>query len=48
MYLEMSIGRLEAALAIALLMIGLAGVVLVVMKWAGGRHPGDLNRLRSF
>ncbi|MBD3315159.1 MAG: ABC transporter permease subunit [Chitinivibrionales bacterium] len=37
MYLEMSIGRLEAALAIALMMIVLAGGVLVLVKWVGGR-----------
>ncbi len=41
MYLEMSIGRLEAALAIALMMILLAGVVLVIVKWVGSRHGSD-------
>lgn len=41
MYLEMSVGRLEAALAIALMMILLAGVVLVIVKWVGSRRGGD-------
>lgn len=43
MYLEMSIGRLEAALAIALLIIVLAGVVLLVVKLAGGYSASQLQ-----
>ena len=35
-YLEMSVGRLEAALAVSLMMIAMAGVVLLVVKLAGG------------
>jgi len=36
-YLEMSVGRLEAALAVSLMMIAMAGLVLLVVKLAGGR-----------
>ena len=35
MFLEMSVGRLEAALSVSLLMIGLAGIVLLIVKLAG-------------
>jgi len=35
MYLEMSVGRLEAALAVSLMMIAMAGAVLLVVKLAG-------------
>lgn len=35
MYLEMSVGRLEAALAVSLIMIAMAAVVLLVVKLAG-------------
>ncbi len=45
MYLEMSIGRLEAALAIALMMMALAAVVLVIVKWAGGRQTDETVRM---
>lgn len=37
MYLEMSVGRLEAALAVSLMMIALAVLVLVVVKLASER-----------
>ena len=37
MYLEMSVGRLEAALAVSLMMIAMAAMVLLVVKLAGGR-----------
>jgi len=36
MFLEMSVGRLEAALAVSLMMIALAAVVLLIVKLAGG------------
>jgi len=36
MYLEMSVGRLEAALAVSLMMILMAAVVLFIVKVAGG------------
>jgi molybdate transport system permease protein len=45
MYLEMSIGRLEAALAIALMMMILAAIVLVIVKWAGGRQTDETVRM---
>jgi molybdate transport system permease protein len=45
MYLEMSIGRLEAALAVALMMIALAALVLVIVKWSGGSRADDTVRL---
>lgn len=45
MYLEMSVGRLEAALAVALMMILLAVLVLVAVKLAGGRGAGRLERM---
>ncbi len=44
-YLEMSIGRLEAALAISLMMIALAGVVLVIVKWVGNSRDGQTVRM---
>lgn len=45
MYLEMSIGRLEAALAIALIMIGLAAAVLVIVKMVGGGRTDEMVRM---
>jgi len=45
MYLEMSVGRLEAALAVALMMICLGALVLVAVKLAGGRSGGRLARM---
>jgi len=36
MYLEMSVGRLEAALAVSLMMIAMAALVLLIVKLAGG------------
>lgn len=37
MYLEMSVGRLEAALAVSLMMIALAAVVILIVKLVGAR-----------
>jgi molybdate transport system permease protein len=34
-FLELSVGNLEAAVAVSLLMIGAAGVVLVLVRWLG-------------
>ncbi len=45
MYLEMSIGRLEAALAVALMMIVLAGIVLVIVKRVGGNQTDQTLRM---
>jgi molybdate transport system permease protein len=45
MYLEMSVGRLEAALFIALLMMAMAGVVLLVLKLATGRSADQVSRM---
>jgi len=45
MYLEMSIGRLEAALAVALMMIFMAVGVLVVVKLVGGRGADPMERM---
>lgn len=39
-FLELSVGRLEAALAVSLLMIGVAVVVLVITRWFGLRGTG--------
>ena len=36
-YLEQSVGDLEVALAVALLMIVVAMLALVTIRWAGGR-----------
>jgi molybdate transport system permease protein len=36
-WLELSVGNLEAAVAVSLLMVGFAMVVLVAMRWAGER-----------
>jgi molybdate transport system permease protein len=36
-WLEMSVGNLEAAVAVSLLMVGCAMVVLVAVRWAGER-----------
>ena len=45
MYLEMSVGRLEAALAVSLMMIALAAVVLLVVKLAGGGRADEMVRM---
>ena len=45
MYLEMSVGRLEAALAVSLLMIGMAAIVLLVVKLAGGPGADEVARM---
>jgi molybdate transport system permease protein len=45
MYLEMSVGRLEAALAVSLLMIGLAIVVLLILKLVGGSDGIETERM---
>ncbi|MBL7115338.1 MAG: ABC transporter permease [Kiritimatiellae bacterium] len=45
MYLEMSVGRLEAALAVSLLMIGLAAIVLLILKLVGGSDGIDSERM---
>ena len=34
-FLEMSVGNLESALAVSLLMVGLALIVLMVVRWFG-------------
>jgi molybdate transport system permease protein len=36
-WLELSVGNLEAAVAVSLLMVGFAMLVLVAMRWAGER-----------
>lgn len=36
-WLEMSVGNLEAAVAVSLLMVGFAIVVLVAFRWVGER-----------
>jgi len=45
MYLEMSVGRLEAALAISLMMILMAAVVLLVVKVVGGPGDDEVDRM---
>jgi len=45
MYLEMSVGRLEAALAVSLMMIAMAVVVLLVVKLAGGPGGDHMARM---
>ena len=45
MYLEMSVGRLEAALAVSLMMIAMAAVVLLVVKLAGGAGGDEMARM---
>jgi molybdate transport system permease protein len=45
MYLEMSVGRLEAALLIALMMIAMAVGVLLVLKLATGRSTDQVGRM---
>lgn len=45
MYLEMSVGRLEAALVVALMMILLAGLVLLVVKLVGSRSTDQMQRV---
>jgi molybdate transport system permease protein len=47
MYLEMSVGRLEAALAVSLLMIGMAAVVILIVKVAGGRQDQMTRMTRT-
>lgn len=44
-YLEMSIGRLEAALAVSLMMIAMAAVVLLIVKLAGGTSRDEMARM---
>jgi molybdate transport system permease protein len=45
MFLEMSVGRLEAALAVALMMIAMAVAVLLVVKVAGGVGGDEVARM---
>jgi len=45
MFLEMSVGRLEAALAVSLMMIAMAAVVLLVVKLAGGTGGDEMARM---
>jgi len=45
MFLEMSVGRLEAALAVALMMIAMAAVVLLIVKLAGGPSGDETARM---
>jgi molybdate transport system permease protein len=45
MFLEMSVGRLEAALAVALMMIAMAALVLVVVKTAGRRRADEMAHM---
>ncbi len=45
MFLEMSVGRLEAALAVALMMIAMAAVVLLIVKLAGGSSKDETARM---
>ena len=45
MYLEMSVGRLEAALAVSLMMIAMAGVVLLIVKLTGGTGRDEMARM---
>jgi molybdate transport system permease protein len=46
-YLEISIGRMEVALAISLLMIAVAVVVLLIMRLVAGRNPFASRRGRD-
>ena len=39
-FLELSVGNLEAAVAVSLLMVLAAVVVLVVLRWFGGPTRG--------
>ena len=45
MYLEMSVGRLEAALAVSLMMIAMAAVVILIVKLAGGTRTDQVARM---
>jgi molybdate transport system permease protein len=45
MYLEMSVGRLEAALAVSLMMILMAVGVLLVVKLVGGPRDDEVARM---
>jgi len=45
MYLEMSVGRLEAALAVSSMMIAMAILVLLVVKLAGGTGGHEVERM---
>jgi ABC-type sulfate transport system permease component len=47
MFLEMNVARLEAALALALMMILIAAVMLVLLKLAGGRTEEATRLTRS-
>ena len=44
-YLEMSVGRLEAALAVSLMMIAMAAIVLLIVKLAGGTGRDEMARM---
>ena len=48
MYLEMSVGRLEAALAVSLMMIALAALVLMIVKIVGGPDDVEVERMTRF
>jgi molybdate transport system permease protein len=39
-FLELSVGNLEAAVAVSLLMVLAAVLVLVILRWAGGPARG--------
>ncbi len=45
MYLEMSVGRLEAALAVSLMMIVMAGVVILIVKLVGAAGSDEMTRM---
>ena len=45
MFLEMSVGRLEAALAVSLMMIAMAAFVLLIVKLAGGAGGDEVARM---
>jgi molybdate transport system permease protein len=34
-FLELSVGKLDAAVAVSLLMVGMAVIVLLVLRWIG-------------
>ena len=44
-YLEMSVGRLEAALAVSLMMIVMAAAVLLIVKLSGGSASDEMGRV---
>lgn len=45
MFLEMSIGRLEAALAVSLMMIAMAAIVLLIVKLVSGTGRDEMARM---